>query len=79
MATTVNKKRYRVMGSLRCIEADITTSTSSDTFATGLHLIEGYTADAGSAAVTSSSKSGGTITIGSSSGVTNCQIIAWGY
>jgi len=79
MSTTVNKKRISVMGSKRCVMADITTSTSSDTFATGLHIIEGFSADAGSAAVTSATKSGGTITVGSSSGVTNCQVIAWGY
>ena len=52
MTTTVNKRREAVMGNKRCILADITTSTSSDTFATGLKVIESYRCDPGSAAVT---------------------------
>jgi len=79
MTTTVYKWREAVMGNKLCILADITTSTSSDTFATGLKVIESYTCDPGSAAVTSSSKSGGTITVGSSAGANNVQICAWGY
>ena len=79
MATTVLARSDSVFGDQRTVLARLTTTTSSDTYNTGLSSLTGWSADGGSAAVTTLTVSGGTVTIGSSSGVTNFSLIAWGY
>lgn len=79
-AVTVTNRRVAVMGNKRVVLATLTGSTTSDTWATGLKLIQGYTVDGGSGTVpTTTSVSGGTITIGSATAITNASGIAWGY
>ena len=79
-AASVANRREVVMGSQRCIEASITTTTSSDTWVTGLKVIRGLVVGPGSnAAPTTLSVSGGTVTIASSGGVTAASGMAWGY
>jgi hypothetical protein len=79
MAITVTNRREVVDGNLRQIIATLALGTSSEAWATGLKLIRAYTVDGGTAAVTSISVSGGTLTIGTSAGATAVSGIAWGY
>lgn len=79
MATTVLQRQDEVFGRQRCVLARLTTSTSSDTYNTGLTVVTGWSADGGSAAVTNVTFSGGTATIASSAGVTNLSLMVYGY
>lgn len=79
-AITVTNRRSAVMGSKRVIMASLTGSTTSDTWTTGLKLIQGYTIDGGTGTVpTTTSVSGGVITIGSATALTAASGMAWGY
>lgn len=77
-AVTVNRRRTVVMGSKRVVLADVSCSTASDTFATGLKFIDSASVEGGSAATTTLTKSGGTLTIGSAAGANNVEVIAIG-
>lgn len=79
-AMTVTGRREGVMGNLRYVMATLNGSTASDTWTTGLKVLKGYNVGDGSnAPVTTTSVSGGVITIGSSGGLTNANGIAWGF
>jgi hypothetical protein len=79
MATTVVRRRDTTAGNFRVILGQLNLSTSSDTWNTGLKSIVSFSVDGGSAAVTTVTVSGGTLTIGSSAGITGCWVIAYGY
>lgn len=78
-AVTVTNRRSSVMGNKRVIMATLSGTTTSDTWATGLKLVQGYSVDGGSVAPTTVSVSGGTLTIGSGSALSNASGMAWGY
>jgi hypothetical protein len=79
-AVTVTNRRENVSGSRRMVMANIAGTTTSDTWATGLKTIVGYSVDGGAVAVTSISVSGGTLTIGTASALgSGTSAIAWGY
>jgi hypothetical protein len=79
MAITVTNRRENVDGNYRQIIATLGLGTSSEAWVTGLKIIRAYTIDGGTAAVTSVSVSGGTLTIGTSAGATAVSGLAWGY
>ena len=79
-AVTVANRRVNVVGSYRMVMASLTGSTTSDTWATGLKLIRGFSVDGGSGtAPTTITASGGTLTIGTATAITGASGIAWGY
>lgn len=79
MATTEVWRDDMVVGNQRVVSAKLTTSTSSDTYNTGLSVVRNSTLTGGSAATTAVTFSGGTATITSSAGVTGLWLTAWGF
>lgn len=79
MAITVTNRRSNVDGSKRLITATLGLGTSSEAWVTGLKLVQGYSLESGTAAITTASVSGGTITIGTSAGATAVVGTAWGF
>ncbi len=78
MATTVNSVSRSVFGDRNIVTADISITTTGDTWVTGLSSIDAFSLTGGSAAVTSATKSGGTIAITSAAN-THIQCIAIGF
>lgn len=78
MATTINSTAQHVFGDRVVVTADLTITTTGDTWVTGLTSIEAFSLIGGSAAITSATKSGGTITITSAAN-THIQGIAIGF
>lgn len=80
MALTVSKRFENVMGSRRAVHATLTGTTTSEAWNTGLKVVTSYSIDGGSGGTVSTvTASGGTLTIGSSAGLTAASAIAWGY
>ena len=79
MAITTTSQRTTVEGSKRCIIALLTLGTSSEAWVTSLKVIQGFTIDAGSAAPTAATVSGGTLTITAAGSYTGASGIVWGY
>jgi hypothetical protein len=79
-AVTVNRRREAVIGSQRIIMADVSIANNGDTFNTSLKIINGMSADGGSAAaVTGVSATGGTMTFLTAGAVTHAQVVAIGW
>ena len=79
-AVTITNRKVNISGSKRMVMANIAGSTTSDTWVTGLKVVQGYSVDGGTVAVTSISVSGGTLTIGTGSALSSgTMALAWGY
>jgi hypothetical protein len=77
-AVTVNTQESSVIGSKRQVTAQVDIANTGDTFDTGLKVVDAFSVVGGSAAVTSATKSGGTLTFATGGAVTDAQVIATG-
>ena len=77
-AVTVDTQDMSVIGSKRQVTAQVGIANTGDTFATGLKIIDAFSVIGGTAAVTSATKSGGTLTFATGGAVEAAQVIAVG-
>lgn len=78
-AVTVTSRQDTVQGDLRGVAAVVSVANSGDTYNTGLNVIRVFSTDAGSAALTNTTVSGGTLTFVTGGAVTGIQVLALGY
>ena len=76
MSLTVNRRRTLITGNRRCHLANVTASTSSETYTMlAFHIIEGYSVDPSTNISVGASISGNVMTIASSAGGTFSLIV----
>lgn len=78
-ATLVGRRRERVFGDLRVVLAQVTTSTTTDTYNTGLKQIVGLSLDCTTNATAAGTFSGGTITFANSGSPLTINVVAFGF